>query len=112
MTDIKDSEKADEPMDQTAAAAAAADEDVKKPEDPDQGGEGKEADEEPPEKRAKVEEEEEEAVKKKSPELLKLWKTVEDDPADFNGWTYLLQHVDGGDNVDHGREAYDAFLHR
>ena len=28
---------------------------------------------------------------KRSPELTKLWKTVEANPADFTGWTYLLQ---------------------
>lgn len=48
---------------------------------------------------------------KRSPELTKLWKTVEANPADFTGWTYLLQHVDGVD-VELGREAYDAFLFR
>lgn len=32
--------------------------------------------------------------KKTLPELDKYWKTVRDDPADFTGWTYLLQYVD------------------
>lgn len=32
--------------------------------------------------------------KKTLPELEKYWKTVRDDPADFTGWTYLLQYVD------------------
>ena len=29
-----------------------------------------------------------------SPELEKYWKAVKDNPADFTGWTYLLQHVE------------------
>lgn len=32
--------------------------------------------------------------KKILPELEKYWKAVNDDPADFTGWTYLLQYVD------------------
>ena len=32
--------------------------------------------------------------KKSLPELDKYWKAVNDDPADFTGWTYLLQYVD------------------
>ena len=28
------------------------------------------------------------------------------------GWTYLLQFVDTTGDIDDGREAYDAFLHR
>ena len=47
----------------------------------------------------------------RSAELNKLWKTVEANPSDFTGWTYLLQHVDGVE-VELGREAYDAFLFR
>merc|ERR1712226_1038758 len=50
--------------------------------------------------------------RKKSPELLKFWKAVEDDPNDFTGWTYLLQHVDASGILEHGREAYDQFLFR
>ena len=50
--------------------------------------------------------------RKKSPELLKFWKAVEDDPNDFTGWTYLLQHVDASGVLEHGREAYDQFLFR
>ena len=30
----------------------------------------------------------------------------------FAGWTYLLQFVDTTGDIDDGREAYDAFLHR
>ena len=29
-----------------------------------------------------------------SPELEKYWKTVKENPADFTGWTYLLQYVE------------------
>merc|ERR1712072_1317968 len=50
--------------------------------------------------------------RRKSPELLKFWKAVEDDPNDFTGWTYLLQHVDASGILEHGREAYDQFLFR
>jgi pre-mRNA-processing factor 39 len=66
---------------------------------------------EPPLKRRKSEEGESEK-KERSPELAKLWKAAEDDPSDFTAWTYLLQHVDGLSDADHGREAYDAFLFR
>ncbi|BES91311.1 HAT [Nesidiocoris tenuis] len=44
------------------------------------------------------------------PELEKYWKAVRDDPADFTGWTYLLQYVDQESDVEAAREAYDAFL--
>lgn len=51
-----------------------------------------------PEKKTKVdgelEKEEEKDKKKKLPDLDKHWKAVKDDPADFTGWTYLLQYVD------------------
>lgn len=50
--------------------------------------------------------------KERSPDLAKFWKAVEDDPQDFTGWTYLLQFVDTTGDIDDGREAYDAFLHR
>jgi len=50
--------------------------------------------------------------RKKTPELLKFWKAVEDDPNDFTGWTYLLQHADSAGILEHGREAYDRFLFR
>lgn len=50
--------------------------------------------------------------RRKSPELLKFWKAVEDDPNDFTGWTYLLQHVDASGILEQGREAYDQFLFR
>lgn len=31
---------------------------------------------------------------KKETELEKYWKAVKDNPADFTGWTYLLQYVE------------------
>lgn len=38
---------------------------------------------------------EDKSTKKKAlPELDKYWKAVNDDAADFTGWTYLLQYVD------------------
>jgi len=75
------------------------------------------------EEKARVEEEERkkkeyeamytpDGKRRKSPELLKFWKAVEDDPNDFTGWTYLLQHVDASGILEHGREAYDQFLFR
>lgn len=51
-----------------------------------------------------------EAKAKLLPELEKYWKAVKDDPADFTGWTYLLQYVDQENDVEAAREAYDAFL--
>nr|XP_018912524.1 PREDICTED: pre-mRNA-processing factor 39-like [Bemisia tabaci] len=52
------------------------------------------------------------SFKKYVPELEKYWKAVREDPTDFTGWTYLLQYVDMESNVEHAREAYDAFLAR
>lgn len=43
---------------------------------------------------AEKEKEEKPPKPKKLPELDKYWKAVNDDPADFTGWTYLLQYVD------------------
>lgn len=69
-----------------------------------------------PEKEVATSENNEEPVskkaKKRSPDLAKFWKAVEDDPADFTSWTYLLQFVDTTGEIEDGREAYDAFLFR
>ncbi len=54
----------------------------------------------------------EEKGPKRSPELVKFWKAVEEDPSDFTGWTYLLQYVDAHAEREDGREAYDKFLFR
>jgi hypothetical protein len=35
-----------------------------------------------------------EAFVKELTELEKYWKAVKDNPADFTGWTYLLQYVE------------------
>lgn len=48
--------------------------------------------------------------RKSLPELEKYWKAVKEDPADFTGWTYLLQYVDQENDIEAAREAYDAFL--
>jgi len=48
----------------------------------------------------------------KSTPLLKYWKAVIDDPADFTGWTYLLQYVEQETTIADCREAFDAFLKR
>ncbi|XP_032455145.1 pre-mRNA-processing factor 39 isoform X20 [Nasonia vitripennis] len=50
--------------------------------------------------------------KKSLPELEKYWKAVNDDPADFTGWTYLLQYVDQENDAEAAREAYNKFLER
>jgi len=92
--------------------------------------EEKTIEDEPPAKKPKVEEairkiqaeverkekealeKEEQAKADKRKELDKFWKTVKDDPSDFTGWTYLLQFVDNKNELDTGREAYNAFLKR
>ena len=38
------------------------------------------------------------------------WSFVRENPRDFNGWTYLLQHVETIDVVAEIRTAYNAFL--
>uniref|UniRef100_A0A1A9WVH7 Pre-mRNA-processing factor 39 n=1 Tax=Glossina brevipalpis TaxID=37001 RepID=A0A1A9WVH7_9MUSC len=53
---------------------------------------------------------EKEKERKKLPDLDKYWRAVKDDPADFTGWTYLLQYVDNESDAEAAREAYDAFL--
>ena len=40
------------------------------------------------------------------------WKFVKDNDKDFNGWTYLLQHVENIDVLDEIRRAYNDFLPR
>lgn len=89
------------------------------------------ATEEPPTKKVKSDEEAAEKAVVEKPEngtqedkeeepkkyvrpvdLAKFWKTVEDDPKDFTGWTYLLQFVDANAQYHEGQEAFDAFLHR
>merc|ERR1719328_835931 len=55
---------------------------------------------------------EEAAKKAKTAELEKFWKAVREDPGDFTGWTYLLQHVDSKNDLEAGREAFGKFLQR
>jgi len=55
---------------------------------------------------------EEAAKKAKTAELEKFWKAVREDPGDFTGWTYLLQHVDSKNDLEAGREAFAKFLQR
>ncbi|XP_037071446.1 pre-mRNA-processing factor 39-like [Pollicipes pollicipes] len=38
------------------------------------------------------------------------WQFVRENPYDFNGWTYLLQHVEKQTNLDAIRGVYNAFL--
>ncbi|KAF2364704.1 Alpha-ketoglutarate-dependent dioxygenase AlkB-like [Trinorchestia longiramus] len=42
--------------------------------------------------------------------LHQYWQFVQDNPYDFNGWTYLLSHVEAMDNIDAARAAFDGFL--
>lgn len=45
-------------------------------------------------KEKKREPREKDKERKKLPDLDKYWRSVKEDPADFTGWTYLLQYVD------------------
>ncbi|XP_059091219.1 uncharacterized protein LOC131886822 [Tigriopus californicus] len=38
------------------------------------------------------------------------WQFVRENPQDFNGWTYLLQHVENMADLNEVRSAYNAFL--
>jgi hypothetical protein len=38
------------------------------------------------------------------------WQFVRENPNDFQGWSYLIQHVENIDNIDEVRTAYNAFL--
>ncbi|XP_075148092.1 pre-mRNA processing factor 39 [Haematobia irritans] len=58
----------------------------------------------------KEREKDKEKERKKLPDLEKYWRAVKTDPADFTGWTYLLQYVDNESDAEAAREAYDAFL--
>ncbi|XP_065112651.1 pre-mRNA-processing factor 39 [Paramisgurnus dabryanus] len=40
----------------------------------------------------------------------RLWKAVEDNPEDFNGWVYLLQYVEQENHLLASRKAFDAFF--
>ncbi|XP_064490034.1 pre-mRNA-processing factor 39-like isoform X2 [Ornithodoros turicata] len=43
-------------------------------------------------------------------ELEKYWQVVRSNPADFTGWTYLLQFVEQENNLTAAREAFDKFF--
>ncbi|XP_075531237.1 pre-mRNA processing factor 39 isoform X1 [Dermacentor variabilis] len=47
---------------------------------------------------------------KESAELEKYWQVVRNNPADFTGWTYLLQYVEQENNLAAAREAFDKFF--
>ncbi|XP_053553821.1 LOW QUALITY PROTEIN: pre-mRNA-processing factor 39 [Bombina bombina] len=47
-----------------------------------------------------------------SADFQKYWKAVEDNPEEFNTWTYLLQYVEQENNICAARKAFDAFLTR
>uniref|UniRef100_A0A8C1S2E0 Pre-mRNA-processing factor 39 n=1 Tax=Cyprinus carpio TaxID=7962 RepID=A0A8C1S2E0_CYPCA len=40
----------------------------------------------------------------------RLFKVVEDNPEDFNGWVYLLQYVEQENHLEASRKAFDAFF--
>ena len=63
-------------------------------------------------KEKEKQEAEDKAKNDRKKELAKFWKTVNDDPTDFTGWTHLLQFVDSKNEVDSGEEAFNAFLKR
>uniref|UniRef100_A0A8C1TBD8 PRP39 pre-mRNA processing factor 39 homolog (yeast) n=1 Tax=Cyprinus carpio TaxID=7962 RepID=A0A8C1TBD8_CYPCA len=43
-------------------------------------------------------------------EYERLFKVVEDNPEDFNGWVYLLQYVEQENHLEASRKAFDAFF--
>ncbi|XP_017538606.1 pre-mRNA-processing factor 39 isoform X1 [Pygocentrus nattereri] len=45
-------------------------------------------------------------------EFERLYKVVEDNPEDFNGWVYLLQYVEQENHLLASRKAFDAFFLR
>ncbi|TRY57930.1 hypothetical protein DNTS_009818 [Danionella cerebrum] len=45
-------------------------------------------------------------------EYERLWKVVEENPEDFNGWVYLLQYVEQENHLLASRKAFDAFFLR
>ncbi|KAJ8341638.1 hypothetical protein SKAU_G00339290 [Synaphobranchus kaupii] len=45
-------------------------------------------------------------------EFDKYTKVVEDNPEDFNGWTYLLQYVEQENHIAAARTAFDSFFAR
>ncbi|KAK7071105.1 PRP39 pre-mRNA processing factor 39 [Halocaridina rubra] len=42
--------------------------------------------------------------------LHQYWEFVRENPYDFNGWTYLLTHVENMDSIEAARSAFDGFL--
>ncbi|XP_048840839.1 pre-mRNA-processing factor 39-like isoform X2 [Brienomyrus brachyistius] len=40
----------------------------------------------------------------------RFFRAVEENPEDFNGWTYLLQHVEEEDHIGAARKAFDSFF--
>ncbi|XP_068223552.1 uncharacterized protein [Palaemon carinicauda] len=42
--------------------------------------------------------------------LHQYWQFVRENPYDFNGWTYLLTHVENMDNLEAARSAFEGFL--
>uniref|UniRef100_A0A8C2J784 Pre-mRNA-processing factor 39 n=1 Tax=Cyprinus carpio TaxID=7962 RepID=A0A8C2J784_CYPCA len=43
-------------------------------------------------------------------EYERLFKVVEENPEDFNGWVYLLQYVEQENHLEASRKAFDAFF--
>lgn len=42
--------------------------------------------------------------------LHQYWQFVSENPYDFNGWTYLLNHVESMNNLEAARSAFEGFL--
>ncbi|XP_023668618.2 pre-mRNA-processing factor 39-like isoform X2 [Paramormyrops kingsleyae] len=40
----------------------------------------------------------------------RFFRAVEENPEDFNGWTYLLQHVEEENHIGAARKAFDSFF--
>jgi pre-mRNA-processing factor 39 len=100
----------EDPM-EPAEDEAAKPEEAAKPDKEDAKKRSADVDDRPSKKnKTETEDVEKKAAPKRSPELAKFWKTVEDDPSDFTGWTYLLQFVDSHGGLAEGREAFNAFL--
>ena len=72
----------------------------------------KKIEEEKKRKEREQKEAEEKAMAAKNAELEKFWKPVREDPSDFTAWTQLLQHADGKNEQDLGREVFNSFLKR
>ncbi|XP_072172767.1 pre-mRNA-processing factor 39-like isoform X1 [Diadema setosum] len=91
-----------------AATDSKADETPK--EDSSEKKEKKDDSSGPPKKETEKKERKKKKERARPYELEKYWKAVNMNPADFTGWTYLLQFVEQEDYMPFYREAFDAFF--